>query len=585
MQFDAIENGRRDDPVTAPTRFLFVNGDVTSKSLSKIETPKLRPIINRHVQRWAFVTKGRKKRTTVQHAAKRRLCQKSEEPVPRAKASEAGALEKAKLAAIRPKALKNMNQHRSAAEEPKLESCIFPEGNNLDPFASTDIKIKDGVYRMVQYFTSTWKPFTCSCPVDTHFCLFPHEVEYSRSAKQSPDVHKIVQSCLNNKTHMYALSASCAGRMKYVSQSELSDIAQPESYMAEAIHALREHLINTPEVDQHVIRDIFFMYSCEYFSQNLDCAEKYLQMLKSMVERLGGFAHLDTYDRRLYWCGDMGLALEKGCPPILPTLGEPRVYHRYHFGDSSIMSIGMAFQRDDNGIASPLNEIISDMISCAQNVQCITVAQWTINKQRLFDHGSDFLHRLLSLQEPPANCSLKEQREECCRQGLILWLFSVMIWRGNVALRTGPLNPRLAIPLIAARLKRAIHHTDNFSASSWDSHLELLFWMVGQGARVAGPGGDQNWFRDRFKWLSGLLQISSIEQVSDLYRKHFYLEEIEKEDLTELMEWLDKQQATQTEVLWRDMSVTTSSSDSSLFSETSTVTSSNYATPSSESTP
>lgn len=573
MQF---ENGKRDDPVTAPTRFLFVNGDVTSKSLSKIETPKLRPIINRHVQRWAFVTKGRKKRTTVQHAAKRRLCQKSEEP-------EDGALEKAKLAAIRPKALKNMNQHRSAAEEPRLKSCIFPEGNNLDPFASTDIKIKDGVYRMVQYFTSTWKPFTCSCPVDTHFCLFPLEVERSRSTKQSsPDVNKIVQSCLSNKTHMYALSASCAGRMKYVSQSELNDIAQPESYMAEAIRALREHLINTPEVDQHIIRDIFFMYSCEYFSQNLDCAEKYLQMLKSMVERLGGFAHLDAYDRRLYWCGDFGLALEKGRPPILPALGGPRVYHRYHFGDSSIMSIGMAFQRDDDSIASPLNEIISDMISCAQSVQCITAAQLTINKQRLFDHGSDFLHRLLSLQEPPANCSLEEQREECCRQALLLWLFNVMIWRGNVALRTGPLNSRLAKPLIAARLARAIHHMDNFSASPWDSHLELLFWMVGQGARVEGPGGHQDWFRDRFKLLSALLQISSIEQVLDLYRKHFYLEEIEKDELTGLME------ATQMEVPWRDMSVATSSSGSSLFSETrssSTVTSSNHATPSSESTP
>ena len=213
---------------------------------------------------------------------------------------------------------------------------------------------------------------------------------------------KSSQNCLKNKTHMYALLASCAGRMRHVSKNELYSTAKPESYLAKAIHALRGHLINTSEVDQEVIRDVFFMYTCEYFSKNLDSAETYLRILRSMVERLGGFSSIDTYDRRLYWCGDIGLALENGCPPILPAFESARIYHTYCSGESSILKMGRALQRYEGCIASPLDEIISDMISCAQSVQCIIAARLTVDKRRLVEHGMDFLHRLLL---PPCTAS------------------------------------------------------------------------------------------------------------------------------------------------------------------------------------
>ena len=166
MQLETVENSHSDDPATVPSRFLFVNGDANSKSLSKIETPKLRPVINRHVQRWSFETKGRKKLASVQRPGKRRLGPKMELPVLRAEASDDRALEKAKLDVVRPEALKsNVIEHESAIEEPKLKACIWSEGNYLDPFASTDIHVDAGVYRMLQYFTFTWQPFTCSCEV------------------------------------------------------------------------------------------------------------------------------------------------------------------------------------------------------------------------------------------------------------------------------------------------------------------------------------------------------------------------------------------------------------------------------------
>jgi hypothetical protein len=448
------------------------------------------------------------------------------------------------------------------------------------------------VYRMLQYFTFTWKPFTCSCEANTHLCMFPCELESELPNHQpSANISEIVQNCLTNKTHMYALLASCAGRMKHISNHDFNSIAKPESYLAKAIHALREQLITTPEVDQEVIRDVFFMYTCEYFSQNLDCAEKYLRILRSMVERIGGFSCIDIYDRRLYWCGDIGLALETGRPPILPAFESSRIYHTYRSGESSILKMGRAFQRYDGFITTQIDEIVTDIISCAQSIQYIIAARLTIDKQRMFEHGADFAHRLLCLFEPQTNCSLEDLREECTRQTLILWVFNVMIWTGNAAARTNQTNPRLARPLIAARLKQVICHMDYLSSSCWDSHHELLFWMVGLGSCVAGPGDDQNWFKDRFVRVAGLLQISSVERMSDLFREHLYLENFERPDLEWLAGLVVHQLDARTEAPRLDMrmsSVMTPSNDSTPYSDmrmSSVMSLSNDSTPCSESTP
>ena len=534
MQLEAMGNGG-DDPVAIPDRFLFVNGDATSRSLSKIEAPKLRPVINRHVQRWSFETRGRKKHTSAQHHVKRRLDQKGEDqPVPPPEASNDLAPETAKIDVICPEAFTSkVNDLHLAVDVPQLKACIWSEGNYLDPFSSPDFKVDAGVYRMLQYFTFTWKPFPCSCEADTQFCIFPTEKDASLATKHaSANTNEIVQNCLNNKTHMYALLASCAWRMRDVSQNEVNSVlAKPESYMAKALHALREHLVNAPEVDQEVIRDVFFMYTCEYFSQNLDNAETYLRILKSMVERIGGFSCIDTDHRRLYWCGDIGLALETGGMPILPALKNgARVYHPYRSGSSSILKMGKALQ-PSKPVLSPLDEIISDMISCAQSVQCIIATGLTVNKERMVEHGTDFLHRLLCLKAPEDTCGLEEEREECCRQALLLWTFNVMIWQGEAAARTNQTNPRLARPLIAVRLRQAICHVDNLSNYSWDAHYELLFWMLGLGSCVAGPGDEQQWFVHRFARQAELLQVRSTEQLSDLFRNYLYLERFEKADI------------------------------------------------------
>jgi hypothetical protein len=560
MQLEAVENGAGHSPVAAPSRFLFVNGDINSTSLSKISTPNLRPVINRHVQRWAFETKGRKKQTSAQQPIKRRLGQKREQPAPGAESSDDGAPNQAKVDIVRRKksSRSNSSGHGSSVETPKVKACIWSEGNYLDPFASTEIPVDSGIQQMLQYFTFTWKPFTCSCEVDTHLCMFPSEVDAAKT-KQQPsanikNINDIVQKCLGNKTHMYALLASCAGRMKYISNQELPGISRPESFLAKAIQALREHLINTPEVDHEVIRDIFFMYTCEFFTRNLDCAEKYMRILRSMVERLGGFSRLGTYDRRLYWSGDIGLALETGCAPILPAFDDLRIYHTYRSDQSSALKVGKAFQRYECCTASPLDEIISDMISCTISIQYIIAAQLPLDRQRLFEHGADFSHRLMSFDSPHDIGNPTRQLVECCRQALLLWTFNVMIWSGAAAARTTKTNPRLARPLIAARLKRTICRVDETSSSSWDSHHELLLWMVGLGSCVAGPGDDERWFEDRFVRVARLLQIDKIEQMSALSREHFCLEMYEKGDLTRLAE-LVAQRRGQEEDLRRDVSM------------------------------
>ena len=587
MQLTPMENDGHDD-LEVPSQFLFVNGDATSKSLSKIEAPKLRPVINRHVQRWSFETKGRKKYASAERPVKRRTGQKKAKPVPTA-ASNDPATNHANLNVIRPEAVTlEVDEHNSAVRASKLKGGIWSEGNYLDPFASTDIKVDDGVYRMLQYFTSTWRPFTCSCDANTQFCIFPRD-KHAPPAKQlvSADTEEIVQNCMKNKTHMYALLASCSGRMRDVSQNESYDIAKPESYMAKAIHALREYLVSTPEVDQQAIRDVFFLFTVEYFSKTFDNADKFLRILKSMVEKIGGFDCIDTYDRRLYWCGDIGLALETGGSPILPTLETARIYHPYRSGASSILKMGRALQRYEV-VLSPQDEIVNDMISCVQSLQCIIAAQLTVDKERMVEHGTDFLHRLLSLKAPQDTRGLKEHREECCRQALMLWTFNVMIWQGAAAADANQTNPRLARPLVAVRLRQAICYVDNLSSYSWDSHYELLLWMLRLGSCVAGPGDDQSWFLDRFMELAGLLRVQSTEKMSDLFRNYLYLETFEKQDLLWLAERFVEQRNFQTESPHRDMrmsSIIASSDESTPSSDvgsSSIMTLSDHSTPSSD---
>jgi hypothetical protein len=592
MQLEAIENGAGHSPVAAPTRFLFVNGDINSTSLSKISTPNLRPVINRHVQRWAFETKGRKKQTSVQQPVKRRLGQKREQPARGTESSDDGAPNQAKVDIARRKksSRSNLSGHDFSVENPKVKACIWSEGNYLDPFASTEIPVDSGIQQMLQYFTFTWKPFTCSCDVDTHLCIIPSEVDAAKTTQlpsaNIKNIKDIVQKCLNNKMHMYALLASCAGRINYITGRELPGISRPESYLAKAIHALREHLLETPEVDHDVIRDVFFMYTFEYFTNNLDCAERYMRILRSMVERLGGFSCLDTYDRRLYWSGDIGLALETGCAPILPAFDDLRIYHTYRSDQSSAQKVGRAFQRYECCTKSPLDKIISDMISCTTSIQYIIAAGLHLDKQRLFEHGADFSHRLMSFDSPQDVDYLTQQLIECCRQALLLWTFNVMVWFGAPAERTAKTNPRLARPLIVARLRRAICLADEISSSSWDSHHELLFWMVGLGYCVGGPGDDEAWFENRFVRVAELLQIDDIEQMSALSGEHFCLETYEKDDLTRLAKLVAERRALK-ENLRRDvrMSSMISSDHSTPASDMmmpSMMISSDHSTPSSD---
>ena len=98
--------------------------------------------------------------------------------------------------------------------------------------------------------------------------------------------------------------------------------------------------------------------------------------------------------------------------------------------------------------------------------------------------------------------------------------------------------------------------------------------MLGLGSCVEGPGDDQSWFRGRLVQLARLLQITSVEQMSDLYREYLYLERYESKDLTELAKLIDPKQDTKAESPQGDIrvsSLVTSSSDSTPSSDTGTI--------------
>ena len=108
----------------------------------------------------------------------------------------------------------------------------------------------------------------------------------------------------------------------------------------------------------------------------------------------------------------------------------------------------------------------NSLVSHAQTFEEISENDVVDDQQIMFERSVTLMHRLLSIPAPQGGCSLREQKQECLRQALLLWNDHVLICATNECTRTSKVNGWQARRSIAHRLKEAICRADDLSASS-----------------------------------------------------------------------------------------------------------------------
>ena len=422
-------------------------------------------------------------------------------------------------------------------------------------FAFTDVNYDELVHRSIRYFTSRWKPFACKCDVDTPLCIWPGEIDSDHCPEHVLNVNDIVRNCLHNKMHMYALIATCAGRIRSVEKDIVEHIDCPEKYMVKAISLLRNFLKEYPVIDEQVIIDVYFLSTFEFYLKNYSGAQIYLRIIKSMVESLGGFHCLGEYARRLCWNGDISVALEHPSQPILPQIWTPPPITtsttKTMLLDGTLTSsngMGIAFRCHKDFLSPRLLAIVAEICSSVKLLKPAGTAELTLSTQTTFEHGTALLHRLLSLgADTHARHDLQSLKEEICRYALALWVWNVFI-RGaaraavdrSYAASTDVTDARQMRPIIAKQLKQVIFRAcENAHESTVDlREYELRLWIIGVGLSGAEPGPARDWYANFFLLLANALHIRTIEQVSNVFGGYVYLEEFECNNMKRLAELL-----------------------------------------------
>ncbi len=527
-------------------QFLFINERTPETTLFNYKDPRLKLAVNRHVQHRRVKDSQRGKL-----APKQRCLNRSHETSGATKDSSRKLWSEKRY--IEPDVQEATSEHddsnlsgghQIATESSKTQSSPsrIIASDVMNNLAVTSLSLDHQSWRMLQYFTIAWKPRACLCDAGTPLCSYPEErATRSWSRHVSISVGEIFQNCLADDTHMYAVLASCAGRLKYVGNASPVGLNPPEYYLAKAIRLLRRHLDLYQKIEQQILHDIFFMYTVEYFARNIETARSYLRVLGSMIKTLGGFTHLDTYAQRLFWLGDMNLAILSGCQPILPCLGDYTMQLIHILRLSNITSktpqitrLGKSFYHHEDIMTPELRVCVRNLISYARKVQQASAANLLEHQQIMFEHSVTLAYHLLSLPPPSPDCSLPEQRQECLRQALLLWTDHVLICANNECVKTSGVNSWRSRRSIAYRLKKAICRADELSCTSWEPHGDLLLWMVGLGTSVAGKGEDREWFENKFEHTAVKLDVRSVKHLTSLFRGYLYLDSIEGPDLARL---------------------------------------------------
>ena len=547
-----------------PTKFLFVNKDEGSASLSNSRYDK-ESAINQHVQKWR-TQRRRHSRRLLQPSTSRSLSNvdlslkvklspstlPSKPTTPLVTPSEESSITLEPQASISSSTLDSSDdaptdsgesdgEHDSKAERlPFLFQANFEEGDAVDPFNTTAIRLDGNIQSILQYYLAFSVPSK-----ERNFNQTRTRSNTWRLDEVLPAVKEVVHGCLFNKTHMYALLTATSARMEEVSHVNLRRKNSARWFMNKALKHVRGYLESKSDIamDKQIILDIFYLMVCEWYLQDYDAALTHMKAVGKLLRTLDSKSPFDQFIWETVRYNDIFLSVETATPPLFPLTWDGAMpAERRSFISQQLESL-KSYRRMGRGFTDPaqnwifsfeMNTIIFEL------VPWMDVAQYTWrfraadrrDSEWVCSKGQALLHRLLSCAAPDLQAlhtSAKSRYEECCRLILII---CVSYTTTQMAWRSAPMN--------LARLKIALHGIDR----SWDSvALDcMLLWILLTAAFIGENTENEAWFLERAEHVARNLKITTYDQIHELMSQYFYSCRMEQGTLRKLLSRLGSEE-------------------------------------------
>lgn len=541
------------------TIFLFINKDARdaqSGSLSRNENKA--SSINRQAQRWVARTTRRRRAAALQtqSASTRRIAQLGWQK------READTKGEATSSILTAKHTKTASD-TAPRNQLRLYSANFSDGDGVDPFASTPVRMNKEIHGFLQYYISysILTAFKGEVVGEEHLLQIP-----------GPLPAVIVQRSLKNETHMYALLTATAAHMNRITSTTLAGQKADKKYMAAAIRSLRMFLgsLNTQKrIDPQFVLDVLFLSNAERCWGNEEAALTHLRVLRQLTKLLNMSLTSDRYVYQMVCDADVFLSVETATRPLFALSWDPgvisgsrkaligyeldqalsqrRVHIRRAFMGTTAATASQAVnfkQRMGIGFIDALaagifsttvHAIVSDLVQTIDVAMYSSICPSATEADAVWVHKKTtaLAHRLLSLGDlgksalddsnltgaPEGHIvSLTPGQEECCRLALIILLTYIP---STVASRSFTKN--------AARLQLAISGLVDLS---WGSRIadEILLWVLVTGLAVVLDRPEEEWFTSRVVQVAWELGMHDLAGLRDfmwrfLYRPHTSHEE------------------------------------------------------------
>jgi Fungal specific transcription factor domain len=529
--------------------FLFVNKDAQSGSLSHSENEA--SSINRQAQRWVARTTRRRKIVALQtqSTSTRKIAhlgwQRREPDTEDEVTSGILNAEPAKTDA-------------TPRNQLPLYSANFSDGDGVDPFASTPVRMNKEVHGFLQYYISY-----------SILTAFKGEVVREEHLLQMPGPlpAAIVQRSLKNETHMYALLTATAAHMNRIAPAGQK---VDNKYMAAAIRSLRMFLASLDtkkRIDPQFVLDVLFLSNAERCRGNDEAALMHLRVLRQLTKLLDMSFSSDRYVYQMVCDTDVFISVETATRPLFAlswdpgvisesrkavigyeldqALSQPRVHIRQAFMGTAAASQSVNFkQRMGIGFidalaagifSTNLHAIISDLVQTIDIAMYSSICPSATEADAVWVHRKTtaLAHRLSSLGDIRKSAlddnnlagtleshiaSLTPSQEECCRLALIILLTYIPSTVANRSLTKNAVRLQLAISALAGL--------------SWGSRIadEMLLWVLVTGLVIVLDRPEEEWFTSRVLRVTSELGIHDLTGLRDfmwrfLYRPHTSYEE------------------------------------------------------------
>jgi hypothetical protein len=441
-----------------------------------------------------------------------------------------------------------------------LYSANFADGDGVDPFASTPVRINREIHGFLRYYISysISTAFKGEVVGDEHLLQIP-----------GPLPAAIVRRSLKNKTHMYALLTATAAHMDRIT---LIGQKADNKYMAAAIRSLRVVLgsLNTKKrIDPQFVLDVLFLSNAERCRGNEEAALTHLRVLQQLTKLLDLSFASDRHVYQMVCDADVFLSAEAATRPLFAlswdpgaisgsrkavidyeldqALSQQRVHMPRAFMGTTVaaasqsvnfkqrMGIGFIDALDAGVFSTNMHAVVSDLVQTMDIAMYSSICPSASEADAVWVHKKTtaLAHRLLSLGDLEKSAlddsnfpsapeghvpTLTPGQEECCRLALIILLTYIP---SAIASRSFVKN--------TVRLRRVISRSVDLS---WGSRIadEMLFWVLVTGLGVVLDRPEEEWFTARVVQVASGLGIHELTDLRDfmwrfLYRPHTSYEE------------------------------------------------------------